>query len=51
MTKLGGKTYEKYQIKDVLKTLDNRYIMMDEYKKYLDRLNNGEEAVAGTKYP
>lgn len=46
-----GKTYEKYQIKDVLKTLDNRYIMMDEYKKYLDRLNNGEEAVAGTKYP
>lgn len=37
-----GKTYEEYQIADVLKTLDNRYVMMDEYKKYLDMLSKGE---------
>ncbi len=37
-----GKTYEEYQIKDVLKTLDNRYVMLDEYQKYLDALNKGE---------
>ncbi len=37
-----GKTYEKFQIKDVLKTLDNRYLMVDEYQKYLDSLKNGE---------
>ncbi len=37
-----GKTYEQFQIKDVLKTLDNRYLMVEEYQKYLDSLKNGE---------
>lgn len=37
-----GKTYEQFQIKDVLKTLDNRYLMVEEYQKYLDALKNGE---------
>lgn len=37
-----GKTYERFQIKDVLKTLDNRYLMVDEYQKYLDSLKSGE---------
>lgn len=37
-----GKTYEQFQIKDVLKTLDNRYLMVDEYQKYLDSLKSGE---------
>ena len=36
-----GKTYEKFQIKDVLKTLDNRYIMMDLYTKYVKQLAEG----------
>lgn len=36
-----GKTYEKFQIKDVLKTLDNRYIMMDLYTKYQQLLAEG----------
>lgn len=40
-----GKIYEEYQIQDVLKTLDNRYIMTDEYQKYLDRLETGSEKV------
>lgn len=33
-----GRVYSKYQIKDVLKTLDNRHIMVDEYKKYLGQV-------------
>lgn len=37
----NGKTYEEYQITDVIKTLDNRYVMVDSYKKYLDNLANG----------
>lgn len=37
-----GKTYEQFQIKDVLKTLDNRYLMVEEYQKYLDSLKNGD---------
>ncbi|MDE6743090.1 MAG: HD domain-containing protein [Lachnospiraceae bacterium] len=37
-----GKTFEQFQIKDVLKTLDNRYLMVDEYQKYLDSLKSGE---------
>lgn len=37
-----GKTYEQFQIKDILKTLDNRYLMVEEYQKYLDALKNGE---------
>ena len=37
-----GKTFERLQISDVLKTLDNRYIMVGEYQKYLDALKNGE---------
>ena len=39
---IEGKEYEKYQIKDVLKTLDNRYIMTDKYEEYLKQLNAGE---------
>lgn len=39
---IDGKVYEEFQIKDVLKTLDNRYIMVDEYKKYLGKLSSGE---------
>ena len=35
--------YEKYKIKDVLKTLDNRYVMTDSYQDYLGRLENGQE--------
>lgn len=34
-----GSVYAQYQIKDILKTLDNRHIMTDEYKKYLNGLN------------
>lgn len=34
-----GKVYQEYQIKDVLKTLDNRHIMIDEYRQYLKELN------------
>lgn len=30
-----GKVYYDYQIKDVLKSLDNRHIMIDTYKEYL----------------
>ena len=37
-----SKVYEKYQIKDVLKTLDNRYIMTDKYNEYLTQLSSGE---------
>ena len=37
-----GKVYEKMQIADVLKTMDNRYIMTDEYKKYQEAHKNGE---------
>lgn len=36
-----GRVYEEYQIKDVLKTLDNRHMMVDEYKKYLSMLGDG----------
>lgn len=38
-----GKVYEKFQIKDVLKTLDNRYIMLDEFQKYLEDLKAGTQ--------
>lgn len=31
-----GSVFAQYQIKDILKTLDNRHIMSDEYKKYLN---------------
>lgn len=37
-----GRTYQEYQIKDVMKTLDNRYIMTDKFKEYQERLKNGE---------
>lgn len=37
-----GKTYEQFQIKDVLKTLDNRHLMVEEYQKYLDSMKTGE---------
>lgn len=37
-----GKTYEQFQIKDVLKTLDNRHLMVEEYQKYLDSMKSGE---------
>ncbi len=38
-----GKVYEKFQIADVLKTMDNRYIMTDEYEKYKQALKDGKE--------
>ena len=34
--------YKEYKIKDVLKTLDNRYMMVDKYKEYMEKLGNGE---------
>ena len=40
-----GKVYEEYQIKDILKTLDNRYIMTDKYKEYQEKLSQGKEKV------
>ena len=33
-----GKVYQEMQIKDVQKTMDNRYVMSDDYKKYLNGL-------------
>lgn len=38
-----SEVYKKYKIKDVLKTLDNRYVMTDQYDQYLERLNSGQE--------
>ncbi len=40
-----GKVFEKMQIADVVKTMDNRYVMTDEYKKYQEGLKSGEEKV------
>ena len=40
-----GKVYEEYQIKDVLKTLDNRYIMTDAYDEYLKSMLEGKEKI------
>ena len=37
-----GKVFEQYQIKDVMKTLDNRYIMTDKYDSFVDQMNSGE---------
>lgn len=37
-----GRVYQEFQIKDVMKTLDNRYHMNENYQIYLDRLKNGE---------
>ena len=37
--------YKEFKIKDVLKTLDNRYIMTDKYQEYMDKLAGGEEKV------
>ncbi len=40
-----GKVYESMQIKDVLKTMDNRYIMKEQYEQYQQALMNGEARV------
>ena len=40
-----GKVFEKMQIKDVLKTMDNRYIMTDKFEEYRQALKNGEAKV------
>ena len=40
-----GRVYAKMQIADVVKTMDNRYVMTEEYKKYQEALKNGEEKV------
>ncbi len=37
-----GKVYQRVQIRDVVKTMDNRYIMTDEFKKYQDAVKRGE---------
>ena len=37
-----GKVYMEYQIKDIMKTLDNRYIMTDHYEEYIKRLKAGQ---------
>lgn len=39
---VDGKVYQEYQIKDVLKTLDNRYIMTDKYSEYMSQLSQGQ---------
>ena len=40
-----GRVYEKMQIKDVLKTMDNRYIMTDKFAEYQEALRKGEAKV------
>ena len=40
-----GKIFERMQIKDLLKTMDNRYVMTDMYEKYLEALRDGREPV------
>ena len=37
--------YEEFRIADVLKTMDNRYIMTDEYEKYKQALKSGKEKI------
>ena len=37
-----GKVYEKIQIADVLKTMDNRYIMTDRFAEYQEAMKRGE---------
>ncbi|MBR5421068.1 MAG: HD domain-containing protein [Lachnospiraceae bacterium] len=37
-----GKVFEDMQIKDVLKTMDNRYIMTDKFAEYQKQLASGE---------
>ena len=37
-----GKVYQEMQIKDILKTMDNRYVMTDLYKEYQAALERGE---------
>ncbi len=40
-----GRVYEHMQIQDVLKTMDNRYIMTDKFEEYRQALKNGEAKV------
>ena len=37
-----GKVFQEKQIKDVVKTMDNRYVMTDLYKEYQAALERGE---------
>ncbi len=37
-----GKVFEKIQIRDLLKTMDNRYVMTDMYEDYLEALRDGK---------
>ena len=37
-----GKVYENFQIQDVMKTMDNRYIMTDKYEEYKKALKDGK---------
>ncbi len=37
-----GKVFQEMQIKDVVKTMDNRYVMTDLYKEYQAALERGE---------
>ena len=44
-----GRVFEKVQIKDLLKTMDNRYVMTDMYNEYLQALRDGKEPVVRRK--
>ncbi|MCR5128421.1 MAG: HD domain-containing protein [Lachnospiraceae bacterium] len=44
-----GKVFEKMQIKDLLKTMDNRYVMTDMYEEYLEALRDGKEPTVTRK--
>jgi len=37
-----GHVFEKIQIEDVLKTMDNRHVMTDQYEKYREALKTGK---------
>jgi HD-GYP domain-containing protein (c-di-GMP phosphodiesterase class II) len=44
-----GRVFEKIQIKDLLKTMDNRYVMTDMYAEYQEALRTGKEPVISRK--
>lgn len=44
-----GRVFEKIQIKDLLKTMDNRYVMTDMYAEYQEALRTGKEPVVRRK--
>ena len=40
-----NRVFEEFKIKDVLKTLDNRYVMTDKYEQYMNNLASGNEKI------